>query len=236
MGPALADGVGAGLDHVRGRVEIWFTDLQVDDVASLRFQRAGSDQHLERCLRSEALHSRCELHHSLLLPTVATPCWARITDGALAGCLCDDRPDGDRACQHGGQPCLHLAVGWEYLILERAEADRLGDLGREGWELVAVGRADDGVELFLKRPLPGFREQITLEQRSSYVGGGSGMRRGRHSAPGPGAPPFQHWPHGLLHRLRPGFPGAGRTGADRPGAGRWHPRCSTCCGRCMLSG
>ncbi|MDQ2651891.1 MAG: hypothetical protein M3Z20_02505 [Chloroflexota bacterium] len=59
--------------------------------------------------------------------------------------------------------------GWEYLILERSEADRLNDLGREGWELVAVSQADDGVELFLKRPLPGFREQITLDQRSSYV-------------------------------------------------------------------
>jgi hypothetical protein len=64
------------------------------------------------------------------------------------------------------------STGWEYLILERSEAERLGDLGRDGWELVAVSRADDGVELFLKRPLPGFREQITLDQRSSYVGEG----------------------------------------------------------------
>jgi hypothetical protein len=59
--------------------------------------------------------------------------------------------------------------GWEYLILERSEAGRLNDLGRESWELVAVSQADNGVELFLKRPLPGFREQITLDQRSSYV-------------------------------------------------------------------
>lgn len=59
--------------------------------------------------------------------------------------------------------------GWEYLILERSEAGRLNELGRGGWELVAVSQADDGVELFLKRPLPGFREQITLDQRSSYV-------------------------------------------------------------------
>lgn len=59
--------------------------------------------------------------------------------------------------------------GWEYQILPRVEADRLNDLGREGWELVAVGATDGGSELFLKRPLPGFREQITLEQRGSYV-------------------------------------------------------------------
>jgi hypothetical protein len=59
--------------------------------------------------------------------------------------------------------------GWEYLILEGSETARLNDLGRAGWELVAVSQADDGVELFLKRPLPGFREQVTLEQRSSYV-------------------------------------------------------------------
>lgn len=62
--------------------------------------------------------------------------------------------------------------GWEYLILQRREAERLHDLGREGWELVAVTEAGNGVELYLKRPLPGFREQITLEQRSSYVGEG----------------------------------------------------------------
>lgn len=60
--------------------------------------------------------------------------------------------------------------GWEYLILERSEADRLNALGREGWELVAIAGGDDSIELFLKRPLPGFREQITLDQRSSYIG------------------------------------------------------------------
>ena len=59
--------------------------------------------------------------------------------------------------------------GWEYLILERSQAEQLNDLGREGWELVAVSTAEDGIQLFLKRPLPGFREQITLDQRGSYV-------------------------------------------------------------------
>ena len=59
--------------------------------------------------------------------------------------------------------------GWEYMILERSELERLHELGRDGWELVAVTKTDDGAELYLKRPLPGFRERITLEQRSSYV-------------------------------------------------------------------
>jgi hypothetical protein len=62
--------------------------------------------------------------------------------------------------------------GWEYVILDRSEADRLNDLGRDGWELVAVSQADDGVEMFLKRALPGFREQITLDQRSTCVAEG----------------------------------------------------------------
>ncbi|MFT4041295.1 MAG: hypothetical protein QM692_24145 [Thermomicrobiales bacterium] len=59
--------------------------------------------------------------------------------------------------------------GWEYLILGRGEASRLTALGREGWELVAVTDGPEGGELFLKRPLPSFREQITLDQRESYV-------------------------------------------------------------------
>ena len=63
--------------------------------------------------------------------------------------------------------------GWEYLILGRSEAERLNDLGRKGWELVAVAAADGGAELFLKRPLPGFREQITLDQRGAYVAEGA---------------------------------------------------------------
>lgn len=60
--------------------------------------------------------------------------------------------------------------GWEYVILVRGEASRLASLGREGWELVAVTDGPEGGELYLKRPLPSFREQITLDQRESYVG------------------------------------------------------------------
>lgn len=80
--------------------------------------------------------------------------------------------NGERALRKGTAMASASTSGWEYLILERSEADRLNELGRSGWELVAVSQANDGVELFLKRPLPGFREQITLDQRSSYVGEG----------------------------------------------------------------
>ncbi|MCA9879257.1 MAG: hypothetical protein KC442_15810, partial [Thermomicrobiales bacterium] len=61
------------------------------------------------------------------------------------------------------------ASRWEYLILQRTEAGRLNDLGREGWELVAVSDGAGITEIFLKRPLPDFREQITLDQRETYV-------------------------------------------------------------------
>lgn len=64
------------------------------------------------------------------------------------------------------------STGWEYLILQRSDADRLNDLGRDGWELVGATGTDNGAELFLKRPLPGFREQITLDQRRAYVAEG----------------------------------------------------------------
>jgi hypothetical protein len=58
--------------------------------------------------------------------------------------------------------------GWEYLTLPEAERDRLGVLGREGWELVAVGGEGAERTLYLKRPLLSFRERVTLEQRSRY--------------------------------------------------------------------
>jgi hypothetical protein len=66
------NGIGAGGTHIGGGVKIGLADFKVDDIASLRFQRAGSHQNLERRLCSKALHARRELHHSLL-PTDANP-------------------------------------------------------------------------------------------------------------------------------------------------------------------
>ena len=35
------------------------------------------------------------------------------------------------------------ATTWEYLTVPETERDRLADLGREGWELVAIGGGPD---------------------------------------------------------------------------------------------
>ncbi|WP_248930439.1 hypothetical protein [Paenibacillus hamazuiensis] len=70
---------------------------------------------------------------------------------------------------------MTAAQRWQYLI--RTDRSDLAELGLEGWELVSV-TVVDGIETFyLKRPCPGFREQITLEQReqalsASREGGG----------------------------------------------------------------
>jgi len=55
---------------------------------------------------------------------------------------------------------------WEYQVVDgRLAEDRLNVLGREGWELVAV---TDSLT-YLKRPILGFKERITLEQREKYA-------------------------------------------------------------------
>jgi hypothetical protein len=55
---------------------------------------------------------------------------------------------------------------WEYLTLDRAPD--LADLGRQGWELVAVVAHADADIFYFKRPLPAFRDQVTQEQRNRY--------------------------------------------------------------------
>jgi hypothetical protein len=60
----------------------------------------------------------------------------------------------------------HGVEEWEYLSILVSEAGRLADLGRAGWELVAAAPAGGETRLYLKRPRPGLRERVTLEQRA----------------------------------------------------------------------
>ena len=60
------------------------------------------------------------------------------------------------------------AVSWEYLVIPDAERQRLPELGREGWELVAVAGSGPDLRLYLKRPLASLRERVTLAQREQY--------------------------------------------------------------------
>jgi hypothetical protein len=57
---------------------------------------------------------------------------------------------------------------WEYH--KTSSDERLDELGREGWELVAVVPSGPSGELtlYLKRPTPGFREQVTEDQKMRY--------------------------------------------------------------------
>ena len=56
---------------------------------------------------------------------------------------------------------------WQYMATE--DESSLNRLGQEGWELVAVVEQKDKdkswPKFYLKRPLPGFKEQITDQQR-----------------------------------------------------------------------
>ena len=57
-------------------------------------------------------------------------------------------------------------ITWEYLTLDRAPD--LAELGRQGWELVAVVTREAGDSFYFKRPLPSFRDQVTTDQRTRY--------------------------------------------------------------------
>ena len=55
---------------------------------------------------------------------------------------------------------------WEYLV---AAEPQLPELGRRGWELVAVLPGEHGAaRCYLKRPAPTFRERVTGEQKRRY--------------------------------------------------------------------
>jgi hypothetical protein len=53
---------------------------------------------------------------------------------------------------------------WEYLVDRDLTAIQLNTLGAEGWEFVGINQ---GV-FYLKRPRPGFKERVTLDQRSHF--------------------------------------------------------------------
>ena len=55
---------------------------------------------------------------------------------------------------------------WEHLVLAAAESGRLGELGGQGWALVAAGEESCQPVLYLRRRAPDFRERVTLEQRA----------------------------------------------------------------------
>jgi hypothetical protein len=57
---------------------------------------------------------------------------------------------------------------WEYLIIPDVDRGRLSELGRDGWELVAIGGNAPEALLYLKRPMRSFRERVTLDQRRAY--------------------------------------------------------------------
>ena len=93
VGPAVADGADAGLADVAGGVEIGFADLEVDDVAALRFQRAGADEDFERGFGAEPLHAGREFHGTTFCLSSTNVSRARIADddrrghnGAPIGC------------------------------------------------------------------------------------------------------------------------------------------------------
>ena len=55
---------------------------------------------------------------------------------------------------------------WEYLVTSE---DPLAELGRQGWELVAVlSTASGSPQCYLKRPAISFRDRVTAEQKRRY--------------------------------------------------------------------
>lgn len=57
---------------------------------------------------------------------------------------------------------------WDYLTIPDSERGWLESLGRQGWELTAIGGDPADQRLYLKRRALTFRERVTLEQRSRY--------------------------------------------------------------------
>src|ERR1043165_7464307 len=60
MSEALVKGVACGVDDVRRSIEIGFSNLEMNDVPTLCFQRPRLHQNLKRGLGAEARHTLCK--------------------------------------------------------------------------------------------------------------------------------------------------------------------------------
>ena len=59
-----------------------------------------------------------------------------------------------------------MMQAWEYLVTTH---ERFADLGRQGWELVAVVPTENGLPgCYLKRAATSFRDRVTEEQKRLY--------------------------------------------------------------------
>ena len=67
---AVREGVAAGLDDVRRRIEVGLADLQMDHVHPLGLQPSSLCQHLEGGLGTQATHPFGQLHHLAVLLVV----------------------------------------------------------------------------------------------------------------------------------------------------------------------
>jgi hypothetical protein len=58
---------------------------------------------------------------------------------------------------------------WHYYV-RRGDLtqDTLNDIGKEGWELVAVTHEHGDSTFYFKRPHPSLAEAVTIEQRERY--------------------------------------------------------------------
>ncbi len=54
---------------------------------------------------------------------------------------------------------------WEYRVTSDDSEEQMNGLGADGWELVAVRDTSS----YWKRPVLGFKERVTLEQRETYA-------------------------------------------------------------------
>ena len=65
MGEAFVQGITSRVDDIARRVEIWFPDFEMNNVAALRFKCLRLHQHFKRGLGPETRHTRREAEFAL---------------------------------------------------------------------------------------------------------------------------------------------------------------------------